>query len=271
MSDIIFCIDSDGCVMDTMTYKHKLFFGPIAAEIFLVKNKEIFLREWNIINLYSETRGINRFVGLVQTLEANGVSGIETLKSWVKQTKELSNKSLEKEIKNSVKPSFDLTKALKWSELVNDKIRKTKGLDKPFSGVCNAIKELQKYGKIIIVSSANKEAVQDEWERHGLIEFVDELCCQDKGRKEEIIGKITKENMSRVLMIGDSPGDLDAAQKNGIHFYPILVDREKESWTDLVNKFLPIFLTGNISNIEKEYITKFWQNLNKNSNVGEAL
>ncbi|HAP6948574.1 TPA: HAD family hydrolase, partial [Enterococcus faecium] len=27
MNSWIFCIDSDGCVMDTMTYKHNLFFG----------------------------------------------------------------------------------------------------------------------------------------------------------------------------------------------------------------------------------------------------
>lgn len=32
---IAFCIDSDGCAMDTMTYKHQLFFGPIALQIYL--------------------------------------------------------------------------------------------------------------------------------------------------------------------------------------------------------------------------------------------
>ncbi|HIF1474894.1 TPA: HAD family hydrolase, partial [Enterococcus faecium] len=40
MNSWIFCIDSDGCVMDTMTYKHNLFFGPIAAEIFDVHHRE---------------------------------------------------------------------------------------------------------------------------------------------------------------------------------------------------------------------------------------
>ncbi len=40
MNNWIFCIDSDGCVMDTMTYKHNLFFGPIAAEIFDVHHRE---------------------------------------------------------------------------------------------------------------------------------------------------------------------------------------------------------------------------------------
>ncbi|VHM38123.1 phosphoglycolate phosphatase [Streptococcus pyogenes] len=34
----VFCVDSDGCAMDTMTYKHQLFFGPIAAEVFGVTN-----------------------------------------------------------------------------------------------------------------------------------------------------------------------------------------------------------------------------------------
>lgn len=37
---IAFCIDSDGCAMDTMTYKHQLFFGPIAADIFGISEQE---------------------------------------------------------------------------------------------------------------------------------------------------------------------------------------------------------------------------------------
>ena len=37
-----------------------------------------------------------------------------------------------------------------------------------------------------------------------------------------------------VLMIGDAPGDCDAAHKNGVHYYPILVNHEKESWDEAV-------------------------------------
>jgi hypothetical protein len=33
-----------------------------------------------------------------------------------------------------------------------------------------------------------------------------------------------------VLLIGDDPGDSEAAQKCGIWFYPILVNWEEESW-----------------------------------------
>ena len=33
----------------------------------------------------------------------------------------------------------------------------------------------------------------------------------------------------KVIMIGDAPGDCDAAEKNGVYYYPILVNHEKES------------------------------------------
>jgi len=37
-----------------------------------------------------------------------------------------------------------------------------------------------------------------------------------------------------VVMIGDAPGDCDAAGKNGVHYYPILVNHEKESWDEAI-------------------------------------
>ena len=48
MSSFIFCVDSDGCAIDTMTYKHELFFGPIAAEKYGVEDKETFQKNWKI-------------------------------------------------------------------------------------------------------------------------------------------------------------------------------------------------------------------------------
>ena len=40
--EYVFCVDSDGCAMDTMTYKHELFFGPLAADVFGVKDDQTF-------------------------------------------------------------------------------------------------------------------------------------------------------------------------------------------------------------------------------------
>lgn len=35
-------------------------------------------------------------------------------------------------------------------------------------------------------------------------------------------------------MCGDAPGDLNAAQKNNVNYYPILVKHEKDSWKEFI-------------------------------------
>lgn len=258
----VFCIDSDGCVMDTMTYKHQLFFGPLAADVFEVKNREAFLQEWDRVNLFSRTRGVNRFVGLVMGLEYAGVKNIENLKAWVEHTPQLSNASLEAQIAQN--PSEDLKKALVWSNAVNQHIHDYKGDTHTFESVPESLKKLHQLGKIWIVSSANKEAVQSEWQEHGLMQYVDVLFCQDKGKKEDALAQLLTEGYthSEVLMIGDSPGDLKAAEVNKVGFYPILVGKEKQSWTRLADQVAIDFVNVRLSKEDyQSYADEFWHNL----------
>nr|WP_248629019.1 HAD family hydrolase [Enterococcus cecorum] len=258
----VFCIDSDGCVMDTMTYKHQLFFGPLAADVFEVENREAFLQEWDRMNLFSRTRGVNRFVGLVMGLEYAGVKNIENLKAWVEHTPQLSNASLEAQI--AKKPSEDLKKALVWSNAVNQHIHDYKGDTHTFESVPESLEKLHQLGKIWIVSSANKEAVQAEWQDHGLMKYVDTLFCQDKGKKEDALAQLLAEGYqhSEVLMIGDSPGDLKAAEMNQVGFYPILVGKEKQSWTRLAEQVASDFVNQALSKEDyRSYADEFWHNL----------
>lgn len=258
----VFCIDSDGCVMDTMTYKHQLFFGPLAVDVFEVKNREAFLQEWGRVNLFSRTRGVNRFVGLVMGLEYAGVKNIENLKAWVEHTPQLSNASLEAQITQN--PSEDLKKALVWSNAVNQHIHDYKGDTHTFESVPESLKKLHQLGKIWIVSSANKEAVQSEWQEHGLMQYVDVLFCQDKGKKEDALAQLLTEGYthSEILMIGDSPGDLKAAEVNQVGFYPILVGKEKQSWTRLAEQVASDFVNQALSKEDyQSYADEFWHNL----------
>ncbi|HEM5926884.1 TPA: HAD family hydrolase [Streptococcus suis] len=260
--EYVFCVDSDGCAMDTMTYKHKLFFGPLAADVFDVKDKEPFLAEWNRVNLYSRERGINRFVGLVKGLEFAGMTGIDNLKNWVATTDSLSNASLERLLEEQ--PSKDLELALKWSTQVNQAIKLYSGPVLAFIGVHKGLEKLSQLGKVYVVSSANKEAVEEEWTDQGLMDFVTELYCQDRGKKEDVIKLLIEEGYcpDKIMMIGDSPGDLKAAELNNVHFYPILVGREMQSWADLTETIADEFahqaFTGEK---ETELIQAFWNNL----------
>ncbi len=256
-SPFVVCIDSDGCAMDTMDIKHIRFFGPLAAKYFEIKNQEVYLKEWNRVNLFSETRGINRFKGLLLSLEfakehGEAIEDFTVFANWCNHTTSLSNQSLEEEIAKHNDPV--LVKALEWSKAVNHGIEtEVVGEDKPFEGVKSALEEISKVAQIAIVSSANSEAVNSEWKRHGLMRFVSEFFGQERGSKAAAIKEIKSLGFEKekILMVGDAPGDLDAAKVNEVHFYPILFGKEKESWETLVAKILSEFISGHYN--DKEY------------------
>src|SRR5258706_10610569 len=62
-------IDSDGCVFDSMEIKHKECFVPMYIKHFGLQAVSKYAREvWDFVNLYSKTRGANRFPALSRSL-----------------------------------------------------------------------------------------------------------------------------------------------------------------------------------------------------------
>src|ERR1044071_3371007 len=62
-------IDSDGCVFDSMEIKHKECFTPMFIKHFDLQAASKYAREvWEFVNLYSKTRGANRFPALSRAL-----------------------------------------------------------------------------------------------------------------------------------------------------------------------------------------------------------
>ena len=247
----LICVDSDGCAVDTMDVKHKRCFGPcMVAEWGLEQWEAPILKRWNEVNLYTMTRGINRFKGLAMVLgEADRlyqpIEGVRELQMWTDNAAELSNEALEAEIRRT--DSAVLKKALSWSKAVNRAICELPWeVKKAFPGVKEAFMAAKASADICVVSSANRDAVEEEWQRFGLLDLVDLTLCQDAGNKAHCIGELKKKGFAadHILMVGDAPGDEDAAAENGVLYYPILVGREAESWERFRGEALPRFLCG---------------------------
>ena len=67
--DYLVGIDSDGCAFDTMEPKHKECFCPTFIWKFGLAAVSKFAREaWDFVNLYSKTRGCNRFLAVQHVL-----------------------------------------------------------------------------------------------------------------------------------------------------------------------------------------------------------
>ena len=258
--EYLVCVDSDGCAIDSMDIKHIRAFGPCMVDEWnLHEWKDAILKRWNDINLYTITRGINRLKGLLKALkEINEqyitIEDLESLEEWATNTNELSNASVLREIEK--KPdSIILKKAISWSNAVNAKIKSLPEEEiLPFQMVKEALQFAHSKADVAIVSSANLGAVMDEWERHELLPHTDIVLAQNAGTKAYCISELLKKGYdpNNVVMCGDALGDLEAANKNGVNFYPILVRREKESWEEFISTGLEKLINNEYSGTYQE-------------------
>lgn len=271
--DFLVCVDSDGCAMDTMDIKHFECFGPcMVREWGLQAWAEPILRRWNDINLYTMTRGINRFKGLVMALGEidqtyTRIEDLDTLTAWAETSPELSNGALEKAIEADP-ASVSLKKALSWSKAVNQSITLLPDEKKlPFPMAREALAFAHERADVAIVSSANLDAVLEEWEHYGLLEHTDIVLAQNVGSKAYCIAELLKKgyDLSHVVMCGDAPGDYDAARKNGVFYYPILVRGEKASWEQFISEGFDRLVNGQYAgSYQKNLINAFLSNLGGN-------
>ena len=270
--DYLICVDSDGCVMDTMNCKHFHCFGPMMVhEWALDPWKDEILRRWNEINLFQMTRGINRFKGLAKALtEINEkytpIIGLEGLRHWVDTAPALSNEGIYRAMEACEEgdTKLCLRKALAWSLAVNDSINQLpEELKVPYPGALEGLIAAHSFADVAMVSSANRDAVEEEWGKFGLLEHTDIVLAQDVGSKSHCIAKMLEfgYDPEKVLMVGDAPGDCDAAEKNGIWYFPILVNWEEESWTELRDAALDLFRAGSYGSIQDEKKQVFVENL----------
>ena len=266
--DFLICIDSDGCVLDTMDVKHMRCLGPCLVHQWnLEEYKDEIIRLWRKVKLLSNFRGINRFRGLARVLadiheNYTRIEGLSEYVYWVQTASELSDESLREAFERT--GSICIKKAMEWSGLVNQSMAMISDRKKPpFEGAREALELAKKYADIAIVTSANGVEIRKEWENQSLIQYTDLLASQETGRKAECLKELVEKGYEKkkVLMIGDSPIDLEAAREAGALFYPILAYQERESW-EIFPEVLKQFLEGNYEGkMQDRCIEEFQGNL----------
>ena len=270
--DFLVCVDSDGCVMDTMNCKHFHCFGPcMVTEWGLEAWKDEILERWNIINLFSMTRGINRFKGLAIALKEidskyTKIPGVNALVHWADTAPTLSNDGVAKAAADASDPNEKLVlkKALSWSKAVNAAIVELpEALKVPFAGAKEGLIAAHAFADVAMVSSANRDAVEEEWGKFGLLDHTDIVLAQDVGSKAACIKEMLKfgYDLDKVVMVGDAPGDCDAAEKNNVYYYPILVNHEKESWDEAVSVAFMKLQSGTYADYGAQKKLEFLHNL----------
>jgi phosphoglycolate phosphatase-like HAD superfamily hydrolase len=261
-------IDSDGCVFDTMELKHKECFIPQIINYWELQGVSKYAREAaEFVNLYSKSRGVNRFPALIETFELLQkrpevkARGIEIkipqpLCDWIKKETKLGNPALEKAVQETGDPILRHT--LEWSKAINESIEDMVRGVPPFPFVRESMEKLLGKADILVVSATPQEALEREWDEHKLTKYVAAICGQELGTKKEFLRNAEKYASSRTLMIGDALGDYKAAVANNALFFPINPGAEEASWERFYKEGIDRFLSGKFDGgYQKQLLDEF--------------
>ncbi len=249
-------IDSDGCVFPTMEIKQKECIHKIIISQWKLEKIEKYVRaSAEFVNLYSKYRGRNRFPCLLLSIDllrkhpevlAAGVQLPEftSLRKFVESGVPLGNPTLKKLIEQT--GDTELAAVLKWSEDVNAAIARTVVNVPPFKWVRESLEQICAQADVICVSQTPTETLLREWQAHDLLDYVKAIAGQELGTKQEHLQMVAQGRYQndRILMIGDAPGDLSAAQSVNGHFFPINPGHEAISWERFQKEAFKKFLNG---------------------------
>ena len=169
---------------------------------------------------------------------------LQGVRDWIQRETKLGNPTLQAEVEKTNDP--DLVLALEWSTVVNKTVADIVYGVPPFPNVREALQKLVPVADMIVCSATPNEALQNEWVEHDIARYVSTICGQEVGSKMETLGQAASRGYGKnhVLMIGDAPGDMKAAQSNGALFYPINPGNEEASWERFLNEAYNKFLGG---------------------------
>jgi len=267
-------IDSDGCIFDTMEIKHKECFCPNFVYHYELQPVSKYAREaWDFVNLYSKSRGCNRFHAVTSALEllerrpevkARGakIPALKGVRDWTKRETKLGNPALKAEVERTGDP--DLKMAYAWSIDVNATIERIVKNVPPFPLVRESLANMKPKADMLVVSQTPTEALVREWEEHRIDGYARAIAGQELGTKTEHIAMAAggKYPIAKMLMIGDAPGDFQAAKKNNALFFPVIPGKEEESWKRFYEEAMDRFFRGTYAGAyEKALIDEFDRHL----------
>lgn len=265
-------IDSDGCVFDTMGIKQRECFCPMMIGHFKLQPVAEAARECKeFADLFSKTRGANRHKTMVRILDELlpghpmvkerqfEVPRMPHYSAWANDPGSLlSDKGLQQAIDTATTPEAkaELEAVMRWSKRVNALVEEIVFNIPPFPYLRESLAKIQESADMIVCSQTPTEALNREWEEHGIANYPYIIAGQELGTKAEHLRLATegKYEPGHVLMMGDAPGDYKAAQANNALFFPINPGQETASWKRFHEEGFDKFIRGEFAGAYQEQL-----------------
>lgn len=270
---LLLAIDSDGCVFDSMAIKQRIFHTGILRFWDLHPFEKEFRRIAEWVALFSSSRGLNRFELLLHIFEAVAekttipVPDPTPLRDFVAYGGALGADDLARYAAHHDDPL--LQRVLEWSRAVSAEIAAIPSMP-VFDEAPESLRILSSTSRLIVVSQTTEDALIREWGEAGLAPLVDRIAGAESGSKATALRSAMQEGHSprQTLMIGDAPGDLEAARAAGCLFFPIRPGAENESWIEIRTRAIRHLQDGTFAGTyEQEQIRRFEHSLGLATNA----
>jgi phosphoglycolate phosphatase-like HAD superfamily hydrolase len=214
---------------------------------------------------------VNRFKALVEQLDwlrrrpevkQRGVKvpRPKGVANWIETETKLGNPALAAAVEATGDP--DLKLALEWSLEVNENVASMVRGVPPFPHVRQCLERFAETADMLVVSGTPQAALNAEWAEHGIAKFVRAIHGQESGSKAQILAAAQHYAPNKTLMIGDAPGDHQAAEANQCLFFPINPGDEQASWQRLLDEGIDRFLGGTFAgDYQQRLLDEFHQYL----------
>jgi len=250
----LIALDSDGTVFNTLELKQKACFIPnIIRHWKLQPIAELAQAAAEFVNLYSPQRGANRFPALVAVFDLLKdhpevrrrnfiLPDLSPLRNWINSGGPLANPALAQAVTETQNPV--LRQVLHWSQAVERSVAEIIRGVPPFPLVRESLEKIQPFADVVVVSTAPYASLLREWTENELNKFVAVLGGQEMGNKTVQLRALASDHYApnHTLMLGDAPGDYQAARANDVLFYPVLPGKEEAAWQRFYSETLAKFL-----------------------------
>ena len=251
-------IDSDGCAFDTMEIKHKECFTPNTIKHWELQPVSKYAREAaEFVNLYSKHRGINRWPALVLVFDLLRereevrrrhvtIPEANSLRAFIKQNRYSHSDDGLRAYMADHPGDPELERGLAWTTAINATVADMVHGVPPFPFVRESLEALSDKADMIVVSATPCRALEQEWTEHDVARYMKVIAGQEMGKKGQVMKMAVEGRYApdHILVVGDAPGDLEAARSVNALFYPINPGDEERCWKRFYEEAMHRFLSG---------------------------
>lgn len=255
--NVCLALDWDGTCKDTMVPKWTQGFNWALTETWpaLKPHQEVIDDVCYKVNMLEDTAGVQRFVALMIMMRRWAGMGLPVpdLETFFKAVEAVEVRGDQHGVTTyqALQAEYGYDDApLRWSERSDELIEEAVKDADVFPNCREVLENAAHNMDLVVVSASKTEAVHNDLARENMAHLFKALCAQDFLPKKGILTGLAA-RYDRVLFLGDTKHDIEAAEATAVPIFIIRTGDEAASWKEAANVIEGFAQSGDYSSVNE--------------------